>query len=222
MDPTKLTLPVILAFIGAGLIVLALARTVETRWITLGPLSNFGKILSGVIGVLALTTSVYIYLHSQPTLPCTSQPQGAAQDSASPPAPADTNKVKLELINLIKNKQHAVRDSTGLNNYDNFTRQNLDQFKRDRVPEHIADDLKNDERFEDLVSQIKSLNPDDRQKVLDAAETTYRLSWSQLGLNPATASAEDLKRGQSEAGSEAERMIAESIVNLIREQCKHQ
>jgi hypothetical protein len=145
-----------------------------------------------------------------------------AQGSPSPQtgtSPSPTPAVDPEtLIQTIKDKQHErVGDSTGTLDYQCFTEPKLAQFKNAKIPAQVANDLKKDASFIDLVLAIKAMAPAARQSLLDRAAKTYRQSWSQLGLDPATASKGDLLRGQTDSGAEAERAIAESIVALVKD-----
>ena len=59
---------------------------------------------------------------------------------------------------------------------------------------------------------------EERAKLLDKAANTYRRSWRELGIPtmlPFLLCRENLLRGQTDAGSEAEKLIANAIVGLV-------
>jgi hypothetical protein len=69
--------------------------------------------------------------------------------------------------------------------------------------------LRKDKEFTNVVLALKASPPHEQQKLLDAALNTRRPTWAELGRID--------RQGQTEAGQEAEKMIAEAIVNLVKE-----
>lgn len=218
----KLTFPIVLAIIGAIPLLLALIQKVPTPWGTIGPLSAPQRWACGVFGCLLLGIAIFAGLTSQ------QQPANArstaAPDLSTPVSAAvaqEPEKLKLKLAEKIKAKQHdAVGDSLGTRDYQCFTDAKLRKFKQDRMPDKINNALRMDKGFIDIVLAVQTLEPADRQKLLDDSAHTYRESWGQLGIDPATASQNELRRGQTDAGSEAERLIAESVVALVQDLCQ--
>jgi len=114
------------------------------------------------------------------------------------------------LLRIIKNEQLSnVRRSYGEADGQNFSDRDLNQFIRQGRDKKIADDLKNNKDFLDVVLAIKRMNPTDRLNLYTKGLETYSPTWAQLGrIDPA---------GQTEAGQEAEKMIAKAIVDLTTE-----
>lgn len=122
----------------------------------------------------------------------------------------------LELITIIRNFQRKnVRDSWGTQLGECFSDEDLTTFQQGTVF-RILDELKKDKVFSALLETIRQLSSSKKNNLLTTAESTYRQPWSELGLNPAAASRKELLRGQTIAGSIAERSIAEAIVGYVR------
>jgi hypothetical protein len=142
--------------------------------------------------------------------------QQPASDGPSPPISnnrAPTVKPD-QLIDIIKEQQRIhVKESFGVEAYQSYTYKDLEKFAQSRTPEIIAQKLKNDSEFIDIVLAIKQMPSAERQKLLELGVNTFKKTWAQTGkIDPA---------GQTEAGQTAEKMIAESIVNLVKELSKH-
>src|SRR5258707_750416 len=97
-----------------------------------------------------------------------------------------------------------------------FTDVDLNQFIRDKKTDEIVERLKRDNDFNALVNAIKEMDSEKRMDLLHRASKAYRNSWSELHLNPETASADELRKGQTVAGMKAEKLIAETVVDLVR------
>jgi hypothetical protein len=137
----------------------------------------------------------------------------APTPSASLPTKVDPK----QLIDRIKQLQtEYVRDSTGTEADQCFTDDDFKQFNSDRKPAEIVERLQKDNDFKRLVSAIRDIDSSQREDLLNKASNTYRKPWSELRLNPTTASAEELRKGQTKAGSEAEKSIARTVVDLVR------
>jgi hypothetical protein len=127
------------------------------------------------------------------------------------------------LIAMIQKKQRdRVRDSFSFLPWECFTGQALADFERDNIPRLVAEELKTSARFSAVVTAIAQMNEADRQDLLEKASRTYKKSWDMLGINPipGLTPREEILRDQTIAGSKAERMIAESIAELVEEQCR--
>lgn len=121
------------------------------------------------------------------------------------------NEVKAEeLIEIIKEQQRLnVRESYGEMAYQCFSDDDLGRFIQAKVPDRVIENLKKDNQFIEVVLAIKKLSSNERQKLLDESLNTYKPTWAQLGKIS--------RDGQTEAGQKAERMISETIVNLVRD-----
>jgi len=133
-------------------------------------------------------------------------------------SPAVTAKVDPEqLIATIKQLQRDyVQDSTGIEAGECFTDDDLNQFKNQKKPAEIVERLQRDNDYKSLVQTVKQMDASKRTDLLDKALNTYRRNWSELHLNPKTAAADELRKGQTVAGSKAEKLIAETVVDLVR------
>jgi hypothetical protein len=111
------------------------------------------------------------------------------------------------LIEIIKNQQLSnVRKSYGEAAGQNFSDRDLNEFVRQGRDRAIADNLKNNNDFLTALLALKHMNPTDRQHLFTQSVTTYRQTWAELGrIDP---------KGQTEAGQEADKMIAKAIVEL--------
>lgn len=126
--------------------------------------------------------------------------------SPSPPPPASPD----DLLRIIKSEQQAeVRESTGVFSGQNFSDDDLKKFREDNTPRSVAERLRHNGHFIDVVLAIKRMEPGAREKLLAEGMRTYKKTWAQLGrIGP---------EGQTEAGQEAERLIAKAVVNLVKE-----
>lgn len=115
-----------------------------------------------------------------------------------------------KLIEIIKQQQgKTVRESHGEEASQNFSESDLANFIKEKKTTKIAEELKRDNEFIDIVFAIKAMPRNERQKLLERASNTYKPTWAQLGkIDP---------HGQTEAGQKAERMIADTVVNLVKE-----
>lgn len=219
MDVTHLTLPAIFAIVGAALLISAMAQ-LPTPWGMFGPTSGRMRFLAAIAGLALIVAAFYVYMH-QPSpsgSPIVQNPVPTPDKEPPPPPPprVDTE----SLIKIIKDKQHdKVGDSTGTLDYQCFTDAKLAAFDKGNVPAQIAADLKKNASFMSLVLAIRAMEPSARQDLLQRAATTFRPPWSQSGIDPATSTMEKKLTGQTNAGSTAEREIAEAIANLVRDLC---
>lgn len=117
-----------------------------------------------------------------------------------------------ELFNYIKeNQSRYVKLSTGYFDYNCFTDIDLNNFHGNEVPKQITDKLQSDSKFLALVMVIKNLNSDQWQKLKSDALLLYRPTFGDVGGVKTDGSA------QSVAGQQAEKIVAETIVNLVSE-----
>src|SRR5712692_10340184 len=149
VDPTKFTFPIILVLVGALLGILALLPQVPTPWGPIGPISTRLRWIAGVVGILLAAVAVYVYAHrEQPYAPISQNSQSVLPPTSSASPAVDPER----LIQIIKEKQHdRVGDSVGTLAYQCFTVPRLAEFKQTRIPSQVAEDLKKDASFVDLV-----------------------------------------------------------------------
>lgn len=128
--------------------------------------------------------------------------------SAVSPQPSGAN--PEELISIIQEQQRKnVKESWGELAHQAFTDDDLTRFVQNKTAERITNSLKRDPHFLDVVFAIRKMEPGRRLELLISADKPLRLTWAQLGRIS--------REGQTEAGQEAERMIATAIINLVKE-----
>jgi hypothetical protein len=128
-----------------------------------------------------------------------------------PPSPSPTLTVSPdELLDIIKSAQQSkVRESIGIYKGENFDYDMLKEFKEQNVPQLVTERLKHNSYFIDVVLAIKQMRTGAREKLLSEGMRTYKKTWNELGrISP---------EGQTEAGQEAERLLAQAIVDLVKE-----
>jgi len=117
-----------------------------------------------------------------------------------------------ELFNCIKeNQTRYIKLSTGYFDYNCFTDIDLNNFHSNEVPKQIADKLQSDSKFLALVMVIKNLSSDQWENLKSEALLIYRPTFGDVGGVKTDGSA------QSVAGQQAEKIVAETIVNLVLE-----
>jgi len=113
-----------------------------------------------------------------------------------------------ELITIIEELQRSeVKQSQ--NEFINFSADDLEHFKNNKVAEGAALSLKTDPHFLDVVSAIRKADPSSRSTLLRTADKPLRKTWRELGRITT--------EGQTDAGQEAEKFIAKSVLELARE-----
>lgn len=115
-----------------------------------------------------------------------------------------------QLIIIIKDQQRInVKESCGEFDYQCFTDRDLEKFKKDNIVDDLKVTLTRDNNFLEIVLAIKIMQPGERDSLLDTAARTCKPTWAQLGRISC--------EGQTEAGHTAELMIAQTIVELVKE-----
>jgi hypothetical protein len=114
------------------------------------------------------------------------------------------------LIKLIEKVQRQyVRLSYSPQGCCCYTTEELDKFKKNKTIDKIVASLRKDKNFLKIVTDLRSMPKDQLTKALGFAAQTYHPTWAEIGeISP---------KGQTDAGQEAERLIAEAIVGLARE-----
>lgn len=126
----------------------------------------------------------------------------------------DPSTVKPETLREIIEEQQKknVRETHGIWAHQCFTDDDLNQFIQSGQPAKIARSLKGSKRFIAVVSALKKMPSAQRQKLLSSCRRPLRKTWAQLGrISP---------EGQTEAGQQAERLIADAIVGLVEQLIK--
>jgi hypothetical protein len=182
-------------------------------------MKNLCLVIFGAIGVLLVAacgdgTQSVNNSASSPSPQSSSGPPARPTESATVAAKVDPER----LISLVKQIQtEYVRDSTGIQAHECFTKDDFNQFVKDKKTAEIVERLRNDNDFRNLVSAIRDLSFDKRSDLFSRASNTYRRAWRELKLNPETASADELRKGQTDEGMQAEKLIAQAVVNLVRQ-----
>jgi hypothetical protein len=125
--------------------------------------------------------------------------------------PPESSTVKPEeLLEIIKSQQQSeVKESFSELRGQNFSDEDLKEFKEKNVPKLATERLKHDSHFIDVVLAIKRMELISRQKLFITSLQTYKKTWGELKRIS--------REGQTEAGQEAERLIAKAIVDLVKE-----
>jgi len=137
----------------------------------------------------------------------TSSPFQQRSDTAA--ASGNMAKPDLLLGIIVEQQRKTIKESIGPEAFQSFTDEDLQRFKANRMTERIVADLRNDNRFLEVVLAIKAMKPAERQQLFKTAGKTYKPTWAKLGKIS--------REGQTEAGQQAEMLIAQAIVNLARE-----
>jgi hypothetical protein len=79
-----------------------------------------------------------------------------------------------------------------------------------KITENIRDELKKSRLLDKLIKEIGGLRETERDQLLNRGLATYQPTWSELGRIS--------EEGQTVAGQQAQKEIAATIVNLIRDE----
>jgi hypothetical protein len=115
-----------------------------------------------------------------------------------------------KLVGIIKQQQHDnVKESHGEYVNQCFTDEDLKRFVEGKKTVEITKQLKKNNHFLETVLAVKKMRPSERQNLIDECLKISRPTWAELGRIS--------REGQTEAGQQAERMIAKAIVDLVEE-----
>jgi Domain of unknown function (DUF4145) len=129
----------------------------------------------------------------------------------APPCPGPAPEA---LADLIKGQQRLhVRESYGEAGHECFTDEDLRRFRQGEEAERIAGAMRGDSRFRAVLAAIRELPPVDRHLLLEGCRKPLRRTWAELGAIT--------REGQTEAGQEAELLIATAIVALVKAELAH-
>jgi hypothetical protein len=125
------------------------------------------------------------------------------------PSPS-TNANPEELISIVQEQQRKnVKESWGELAHQCFTDNDLARFVRNKTTERITDSLLGAPEFLDVVLAIRKMELSKHKKLLISVDKPLRPTWAEFGRIS--------REGQTEAGQDAERMIATAIVSLVKE-----
>jgi hypothetical protein len=114
-----------------------------------------------------------------------------------------------DLIRIVQEQQRRnVRESYGELRHQSFTADDLKAFEAGKTDQRIAQRLRSDPGFLNVVLAIRRLPANARATLLAEADVPLRPTWATLGGVS--------REGQTDAGHEAERRIAAAIVDLVR------
>lgn len=224
-----MTFSVVLLLAGVGLLLIGLLGKIKIKDFDLVSESIRIRIVLSIIGTALLLGAIFTYLSDKPTRSDNSNvtntnTQPPPTNSNSPTATPDNSPASTPVQNpplpkpdklieiILKEQRDNVRESYGELAGQNFTAKDLEDFKKAGTPANITARLKTDAEFLEIVLAIKQMPPTERQKLLLRGVNTFKPTWEQLGRID--------RAGQSKAGQMAERMIAEAIVNLVKELSK--
>lgn len=218
----NLTFPIVFLVIGGLLLILGIVGNVTYKELALGITSGPVRTLSSIIGLLLMVSSGFLFNAEK----ITESKQIVNKDGQSATQTSPTNIISRltatqtepdDLKIIIKDKQKAhVKTSTGEERGECFTEEDFANFQQEKIIDKIKDALRGDNHFLETVIAIQKMPPPERQKFLTLCATIARPAWSTLGSKFDRKSGE----GQTKAGHEAEKNIAESIVGLVKEIAK--
>ena len=112
-----------------------------------------------------------------------------------------------KLVDIIKEqqRQHVKASYTEQNC---FSVENLESFKKEKKQDQIVAGLMRENSFIDLMISIQNMSPTDKQTLLDECSKTAKPTWGELGKVSS--------EGQTDAGREAEALIANAIVSQVK------
>jgi hypothetical protein len=118
-----------------------------------------------------------------------------------------TEQVLLDLIQF--HQQRYVKRSTGVLAHECFTDRDFASFKAAEKPMRIVERLRQAPDFAVVARMLRALPVADREATMRRARQTARPTWQEMGF------IDRQGRGQTEAGHEAELMIARAIVEAF-------
>ncbi len=216
-----MTFPIVLLLAGLVLLLIGLLGRIKIKDFEAGTDSKPIRVAAFSFGMALLLAAFLVYQSDRPHSPDNSNVPNISTPSAPPPSsstptptgsPISTPTLPKPdmLIEIIVKVQHNnVKESYGERAGQNFSDQDLENFEKKGERAKITAQLKTDGEFLDVVLAIKHMTASERQKLLSLGLNKYKPTWEQLGRVD--------KEGQTDAGQKAERMIAEDIVNLVKQ-----
>lgn len=218
----EMTFPVVLLLAALGLLLIGLLGKIKIKEWEFGTESKRIRVMIASIGVVLLLAAFLVYqsdkrirsdnsnsaninIQPSPTVSSSPIPTPTITPTSTPPLPEPDTLIQI----ILREQRDNVRESYAESAGQNFSDVNLQNFKKTGKLAEIIKRLKTDAEFLDVVLAIKRMTPSARQKLLHQGLNTFKPTWQQLGRID--------RAGQTDAGQEAERMIAEGIVNLVKE-----
>jgi hypothetical protein len=216
----ELTFPVLLLIAAFILLLIGLLGKVKIKDFDLGTESKAIRVVTSCLGIALLLLAFLVYQSDKPAPSTNSNSakvdtrRGPVINRSTTPTPVEFQTPVLPkpdtLIEIILREQrNNVRESYGKLKGQNFSDLDLGEFIKAKTVELITERLKTEGEFLDLVLAIKRMEATERQKLSFRAANTFKRTWDQRGRVD--------KEGQTDAGQKAERMIAEGIVELVKE-----
>jgi hypothetical protein len=114
-----------------------------------------------------------------------------------------------KIFDIIRDQQNFfVKESYGTDAYQCFTDDDLQNFLKKGVPQIIRDNLQKSNEYLAIIMAIKEMDAIKRQELLNHAQNSFKPTWGELGHIS--------REGQTDAGQTAEKLIANSIVDLTK------
>jgi len=205
-----MTFPVVIAVIGAVLFLVGLLGVVRSERLQF-EMSRGPRCAAIITGVLLITISGLAFYASV----IATSPNGGMTSDGRVVAMLQTVFPSYStrpdaLLTLIRERQREyVRESTGEEEGQCFTSDDLEEFQRSGITHTVIQALRQDNRFINIVRNIKKLEPVARQDLLVAARNIAKPTWAQLGKISS--------KGQTVAGRQAELLIAETVSSFVEE-----
>lgn len=167
-------------------------------------------LMAGLI-IAGVTAIVGVLMTDRARLDRLEYSQREKVDAAKTDPSRDAIAVKpAEIISIIEEEQRTqVKESWGELASQCFTDDDLKRFVSNKTAEAIVERLKRTPRFLNVVMSIRHLTTAERAELLFSAEKPLRPTWAQLGRIT--------REGQTEAGQNTEKIIASSIIRIVRE-----
>lgn len=171
-------------------------------------LIDWTAIISGIIVGAILGISSTLYFQGKKIAKLEEQIKSHPRKSVAIIQKSKINPEKL--IKIIEDKQtFYVRESWGIEENECFTERDFNAFKNSKIPTKIVAELNNDNDFIDLILTIKKMAPSDWQNLKEKCLNSYKPTWKEIGKID--------RKGQTEYGQLAEKMISKAIVNFVVE-----
>jgi hypothetical protein len=124
------------------------------------------------------------------------------------------NNIKVspdKLISIIKEQQNLyVKESTGTMDYQCFTDRDMQNFIDKNVPNIIRTNLLKSNEYLSVIIVVKRMDPINRQNLLQLAQNTFKPTFAEFG------GISKKGQAQTEAGQNAEKMIAQAVTDLTK------
>lgn len=133
---------------------------------------------------------------------------GAISEETIPFITVDSAPDELNAIIEAKQIQH-VKESYGEADFECFTASDLEQFKNSNTVRKIRNELRKDPHFKSIVEASRLMSESNFVEMIEQARKVRRPTWTELGKVSG--------KGQTDAGSKAEVLIADGIVDLFLE-----